>query len=174
MPKRKTKVRNELFAREWLANGMNGRAAALATGIRPNIADRWAYIALKRPAVIALIETLTEERAQRLNVNADRIVEELALCGFANIKDLMSLDANGQPVVDLKNLTRDQAAAIAEITTDSYAVGKGENIRVVVSCKVKMHAKLDALEKLGKHVGLYPKDEPGDREVKVIIERVGG
>jgi phage terminase small subunit len=55
------------------------------------------------------------ERTERTGITADRVLRELALIGFANMADYMSVGDHGHPCVDFSGLTRDQAAAIKEI-----------------------------------------------------------
>ena len=57
--------------------------------------------------------------------------------------------------VDLSTLTRDQAAAIQEITVEDYKDGRGENARDVRRVKVKLSDKRAALVEMGKHLGMF-------------------
>ena len=57
--------------------------------------------------------------------------------------------------VDLSKVTRDQAAAIHEITVDEYMEGKGEDARRVKRTRFKLCDKDRSLELLGKHLKLF-------------------
>src|SRR5229473_632274 len=61
----------------------------------------------------------------------------------------------GDPYVDFSMLTRDQAAALREVTVDTYVEGHGENARKVRRIKFKLGDKRAALVALGKHFGLF-------------------
>jgi hypothetical protein len=52
-------------------------------------------------------------------------------------------------------LTREQAAAIQEITLDAYTEGRGEQVREVKRTRFKLADKRGALELLGKHLKLW-------------------
>ena len=57
--------------------------------------------------------------------------------------------------VDLSTLTRDQAAAIQEVTVEDYKDGRGENARDVRRVKVKLSDKRAALVDMGRHLGMF-------------------
>jgi Tn3 transposase DDE domain len=59
------------------------------------------------------------------------VVAELAKLGFANMLDFMRPGKDGDPHLDFSALTRDQAAALAEVTVDDFVDGRGEGARDV-------------------------------------------
>ena len=83
------------------------------------------------------------------------VLQELEKIGFSNMMDYMRLDEGGRAYIDFSALTREQAAAIQEITVDEYADGKGEAAREVRKTKFKLADKRGALELLGKHHKLF-------------------
>jgi phage terminase small subunit len=91
-----------------------------------------------------------------LDISSERVLRELALLGFANMMDYMTVTVDGQAYVDLSNLTRDQAAAIQEIKVDETGGGSGDNKREAVQrTTFRLANKKDALELLGKHLELF-------------------
>jgi hypothetical protein len=54
-----------------------------------------------------------------------------------------------------RNLTRDQAAAIQDITIDEYTDGRGQDAQPVKRIKFKLRDKRAALVDLGKHLGMF-------------------
>src|SRR5208283_714778 len=80
---------------------------------------------------------------------------ELAKIGFANMQDYMGSTPGGGPYLDFSKLTRDQAAALAEVTVDDFVDGRGENARAVKRVKFKLHDKRAALVDLGGHLGMF-------------------
>lgn len=88
-----------------------------------------------------------------LIIDLDRVIREIALIGFANMTDFMQVDERGLAYVDLKTLTRDQVAAIKEITVEEFKDGRGKDAPTVLRIRIKLADKLPALLALGKHLG---------------------
>ena len=102
------------------------------------------YKTLKLPHVAAYLRSLNESAASDNALNLTRIAGELGRIGLANIKDYY--DADG--CISLDRLSRDAAAAIAEFQVTKTTRG-------VVTTRIKLHGKLEALDKLAKMVGGY-------------------
>ena len=148
-----SKPKYELFAQE-LAKGTKAGAAYVAAGFNAHASN--AVRLSKNEHVAARVAELLAVGAERAGVTVQRIVEELAKIGFANMADYMRAGEGGDPYLDFSALTRDQAAALSEVTVEDFKDGRGEEARDVRRIKFKMHDKLNALEKLGKHVGMFP------------------
>ena len=148
--------RHEAFARAIVA-GNSGRAAYVAAGYRAQgaVADANASRLLGNAKVSARIAELKGIAAQASTVEATRVLHELAKLAFANMADYMRVGPGGDPVLDFSKLTRDQAAALVEVTVEDYVDGRGEDARQVRRVKFKLASKLVALELLGKHLGLF-------------------
>jgi phage terminase small subunit len=69
--------------------------------------------------------------------------------------DYMRAGPSGDPFLDFSSLTRDQAAALVEVTVDDYVDGRGENARDVRRVKFKLADKRAALVDLGRHLGIF-------------------
>jgi phage terminase small subunit len=148
--------RHEAFARAIVA-GNSGRTAYGAAGYRAQgaVADANASRLLGNAKVSARIAELKGIAAQASTVEATRVLHELAKLAFANMADYMRVGPGGDPVLDFSKLTRDQAAALVEVTVEDYVDGRGEDARQVRRVKFKLASKLVALELLGKHLGLF-------------------
>jgi phage terminase small subunit len=57
--------------------------------------------------------------------------------------------------VDLSATTRDQLAAVKELVVEDFFDGRGEDARKVRRVKIKLADKLAALDKLGRHLGIF-------------------
>ena len=133
------------FCREYVVD-FNGAQAAIRAGYSKNGAREQASYLLTISNVKAKIKELTEAQAKRTEVTADKVIEELAMLGFANILDYVEIK-DGLVKIDLSKLTRIHAAAIQEIVTERV----GEVTRV----KIKLMDKIRALTKLGEHLGIF-------------------
>ena len=99
-------------------------------------------------------QLVADERAvAKLATSKERVGQEFAAIGFANIADLTTLDDDGHRVINLDNATREQLAAVAAISVDYYIERKGKNALKVKRVKVTMHPKVAALEKLARMFG---------------------
>jgi hypothetical protein len=96
-----------------------------------------------------------DRSAERYAVTTDRVVAELARIAFANTMDYWSVDSKGQPHLDLSKISRDQGAAISEITVDEYKDGRKEDSPLVKRVRIKLADKRQALVDLGRHLGLF-------------------
>lgn len=110
---------------------------------------------LRNAQVAARVAELKASAAKASNVTAARVLDELAKLAFANMADYMRVGAGGDPVLDFSKLTRDQAAALTEVTVEDYLDGRGEDAREVRKVKFKLADKRGPLVDLGKHLGLF-------------------
>lgn len=147
--------RYERFAREYVID-LNATRAAIAAGYSEKTAAVQGSQLLNRLKVRKLIDKLKSERASRLGIKAERVVEELCRLSFSNMADYMRVDEDGKPIgLDLRNLTRDQAAAIQEISEDATGgTGDGER-KLIIRTKFKLADKGANLERLGRHLGMF-------------------
>lgn len=104
-------------------------------------------------SVVARVKELLGAHEERVSVTKSRVIEELARMGFANMVDYISTTSTGEAYVDLSRLTREQAAAITEITTETYMDGAGEDAREVKKVKLKLADKRGALAEINKMMG---------------------
>lgn len=158
--------RHELMAQE-LAKGANATAAYIAAGYKSYTSNS---SRLRRdPVVVARVEELLASGAERTVVTVQSIVEELAKIGFANMLDYVTLEPDGDAVLDLTRLTRDQAAAISEVIVAEYKGRRGAKARGMRKVKFKLYDKKAALINLGNHLGMF-KDK-AELEMPQFIER---
>ncbi len=110
---------------------------------------------LRKPQIAAAIAEAQAERADRLKIDADTVLQEIAKLAYVNMRDFIRLTPDGDAYVNLSNLTREQAAALAEVTIEDFVDGRGEDARNVRRVKIKLADKKGSLELLGKHLGLF-------------------
>lgn len=147
-------LRQEAFCQEYLID-FNGQQAAIRAGYSKRAAGTQATVLLKHPGVASKLAQLIDERGKRTQVTADAVISEIAKVAFSNSLDYIKVGDDGLPYVDLTTLTRDQAAAILSAEVHEYKEGRGEDARLILATKIKFHPKLQALEMLAKHFGLF-------------------
>lgn len=103
----------------------------------------------------ATIETKAVAVAiEKLAITKERILSELAKIGFANMLDYV--EVNGRDItMDFSALNRDQAAAISEVTVDTYMEGRDDDAVEVKRVRFKLGDKRAALVDMGKHLGMF-------------------
>ena len=128
------------FAQEYIFD-LNGTEAAIRAGYSASRAKQTASDLLHRPEVQQMIREEMKSRERRTAVNADRVVNELARIGFANVRDLLNDDGT---LKALEDLPTEVAAAVSSIkrATDG-------------SVEIKLWSKTTALDGLMKHLDLY-------------------
>lgn len=158
-----TNPRQERFAQE-IAKGTGTGEAYEAAGFRPNPGN--ARRLRGDEAVAKRIEALLERRShieeqatkvaiEKLAITKERVLQELAKIGFANMQDYMSAGPDGDPFLDFSALSRDQAAALAEVTVEDFRDGRGKEGRDVRRIKFKLHDKKGALVDIGRELGMF-------------------
>lgn len=152
---RKSEQQTELFCRAYVID-LNGTKAAIAAGYSPKSAKVTASRLLTRANISARIAELAKEKADKLDITAERVLREISLLAFANMLDYMNINGEGDARLDFSSLTRDQAAAIQEIKEDSYGGGAGDGQRKqVLRTTFKLADKGMNLERLGRHLKLF-------------------
>lgn len=153
MAKKLTKKQG-LFVAEYLTD-LNATRAYIAAGYSENGAAQSAATLLRNPNVAEEVTKKTGKRLEKLEITAEKVLQELARTGFANMLDYMTIGQDGTANVDLSTLTREQAAAIQEISVDTTGgSGDGER-RLVLRTRFKLGDKRGSLELLGKHLKLF-------------------
>lgn len=144
----KLKAKQEAFVREYLVD-WNATQAAKRAGYRGNENSLAAAASrlLRNVNVAARIAELQGKRAERLDVTVDRIEAEFAKIAFANAGDFFEWGAGGIVVIEKSKLTRDQQAAVAEVSETTTESGG--------TIRVKLHDKIAALTKLGERHGMF-------------------
>jgi phage terminase small subunit len=154
------------FVEEYLID-MNASQAALRAGYSPRSAHSQGSRLLKDVEISTQIAAARDQQTERCQVTADKVIAELALLGFANMKDYMKATVGGDPYLDFSQLTREQAAALTEVTVEDFTEGRGDAARDVRRVKFKLADKRAALVDIGKHLGMFV-DRIGDPDGKPL------
>ena len=134
------------FVEEYLID-LNATQAAIRAGYSAKTAQEQGSRLLTNVMVQEAIQAAQRARSKRAEITADRVLEELAKVGFANAGDYFDWGPDGITVKDKAELSPDQQAAVAEISETTTQTGG--------TVRIKLHDKIGALEKIGKHLGMY-------------------
>jgi len=166
--------RQQLFIVEYLKD-LNATRAYLAAGYSEGGAAVSANKLLKNPKIARVIAEKQGKRLQKLEITAERVLQELACLGFANMNDYMQVAPDGKSFdVNFAGLSRQQTAAIQEITVDATGGdGDGER-RLVLRNKFKLADKRGALELLGKHLELFTEKLKISGDAELVEKLIAG
>ncbi len=162
--------KQERFVAEYLID-LNATQAAIRAGYSEKTAQQQGSRLLLNVVVQEAISKGQNKTAEKLEVTKDRIVEELAKIGFSNMLDYMRAGSDGDPYLDFSNLTREQAAALAEVTVEDFKDGRGEDARAVRRIKFKLHDKKGALVDLAKMLGFMVEKHEHSGEISLTVSQ---
>lgn len=116
--------------------------------------------------VAAYLSERQRELQQRTEITQDKVVRELAAIAFSDIADYVRVqDHGGLSMVEItptSEIPESKRAAIASIKQGNNGI------------EVKLHNKLDALDKLGRHLGMFKDkaDEEQDGQLDKLLKAV--
>lgn len=169
---KKLTPRQKMFVREYLID-LNATKAAERAGYSKNTAKEQGSRLLTDVAIAAAVAEKTEQRLEKLDITADWVLRELRLLAGSNMLDYVKITDDGKAVVDLSRLTRDQAAAITEISVDEVQERDlGGELIPVIRTKFKLADKRGALVDLGKHLKLFTDTVKVEGDLKVEVQDV--
>jgi phage terminase small subunit len=158
------------FVAEYLID-LNATKAAERAGYSKRTANEQGARLLANVSVSAAIAEEQAARFQKLGITADAVLKELAVLGFSNMADYITVGANGDVKVELSKLTREQAAAIASVEVDEDENG-------VKRTRFRLCDKRAALVDLGKHLKLFTDKvehavDPGKQLTELLDALIG-
>jgi len=157
--------RQAAFAREYVLTG-NASEAARRAGYNGRVGEM-GYALLRNPGVQAAIDKARREADAAYEVSRDRVIGELARIAFSNELDFTTIGEDGEPRPDFSKLDRNKAAAIAEITIETYMDGHGEDAREVKRTRVRRWDKQKALADLSKLLGYNEEKDAGQHSAPI-------
>lgn len=161
------------FCHEY-AKTMNAMQAALAVGYAEGHAGHAASWLVPRnkhykPDVADYAQHLCRRRRERLDIEADKIIQEIAAIAFCNFASVANVHDNVLTIRDFCDIAENDKVAIAEVAQHETKDGG--------SIKIKLHDKLQALTLLSRHLGIL-KDtvvlDTGGEAMKAIMAAIDG
>jgi phage terminase small subunit len=151
------------FCEEYVVD-LNATQAAIRAGYSEKTANEQGSQNLAKLSVQEYIKELQQQLSEKTGITAERVLQELADIGFHNIKDFIN---GGNSVLELKTIDKRKTAAVASIKTTIRGSVEGPE----TTTEIKLHNKIAALELIGKHIGLFEKDntqKKGDVAVHIF------
>lgn len=142
--------KQKIFAKEYLID-LNATKAAIRAGYSQRTAYSQGQRLLKNVEIQTLISKLMEERSERTEITADRVIQEIAKIAFADIGNFMSWDVDGN--INMFPHESVDTSVVQSVRSNRTLKPVGENEEVIeATVEVKLHPKLRALELLYNHV----------------------
>jgi len=143
--------KQEKFIDEYLID-LNATQSAIRAGYSTKTAQEIGSENLSKPMIKNEIDKRLAERSRRTGINQDRIINELSKIALSNIKDFAKWSDNGVEFIDSEGISNDDLCCISEISELEVETPQGGIRRTK---KLKLYDKISALEKLGKHLGMF-------------------
>jgi phage terminase small subunit len=151
---------------------LNATSAAKEAGYSAKTAKSQGQRLLTNVDIAAAIAAAKAERSGRMMITAERVLTELARLAFIDIGQIFNDDGSMKP---LSEMEEDARRAIVGLEVSEIRDNDGVVIGYIK--KIKLADKLSALEKLGKHLGLFDQrltvDAKGDG-LSLLIQAVQG
>lgn len=143
------------FADEWLVD-CNGTQAAIRAGYSAKTAEVKGSQLLNTPDIKAYIEGRQAKLSDKVGVTVEMIVAEYKKIAFCDLRT--AYDERGI-LLSIKDIPDGIAASLCGIEVLEQFEGFGKDrIHVGNTVKVKIIEKTKALDALGKHLGMFEKD----------------
>lgn len=111
------------------------------------------------PLIGAAIFERTSEAGAQTRITLENTINEIGKLAFSNIRKFLQVDGSGQIWFEFKEgvdgLTLDDWAAVSDIQIEYGKKLDASGKPIVEKVKIKLHSKLDALDKLMKRWGAY-------------------
>lgn len=155
--------RQKRFADEYLID-MNAKSAAIRAGYSERSAHTIGTRLLKTPGVKEYLDRRRDEMSRRTGATQDFVLGELLKIATADCTDFAVVQkGNRVKLVPTAELPPEKRAAVASVKSGRDGVA------------VKTYDKLRALELIGRHLGMFEKQETtDDGMLQKIVEAVRG
>lgn len=144
-------AKQQRFIVEYLID-LNAAQAAIRAGYAVKGAKDQAYQLMQRPEVVAAVKEAIEARNQRVQVDADYVLNRLTEIDQMDLLDILDDDMSIKPLSKWPKVWR-QSLSGFDIAEMFEGVGKERDL-VGLMKKIKWPDKVKNLELLGKHVNV--------------------
>ena len=140
---KKLKEKHARFVHEYCVD-MNGYQAACRAGYTPTNAKSLTCKLLKRPEIQAAIQEQVEKIGRKIDVTAERVLNELAKIAFVDSTQFFPKKVDGRYVaVEAEKLPAEVRAAMSSMRVTKAGIS------------VQAHDKVKALQLLGQYLAMW-------------------
>lgn len=142
------------FVEEYLVD-LNATQSAIRAGYSEKTAGQQGFELLKKPEIQEAIAEAKAVRSRRTQITQDRVLQELAKIGFSDLRRVMTSDG---ALLSPHEWDDDIAGAVSSVEVVTVYRGEededGNKVPEHVH-KMRVWDKNSALEKIGKHLGMF-------------------
>ena len=162
----KLTAKQQKFCDEYLID-LNATQAAIRAGYSPKGMNKRVSRMMANEGIQAYIKERQKELEERTEITQDSVLHELALIAFAKASDyarvvekdaMVEVDGNMVPVLD-EDGNQVKYRTVEPILTDELTEDQKKAIAVIKKGRdgfeIKPYSKIQALELLGKHLGMF-------------------
>lgn len=162
-------VKQEKFCQEYIRLGSKTEAYKLAystKNMKPATVNNKAYALSEKGEIRARIQNLEKEVAERNRISIDELIQSLASMVRFDIADFYDKEGNFLPVNEMPKHARQmiESLDVQELYSEGAVIGQIKKVRTI--------KKLDAIEKLMKHLGGYEKDNKQKSQDNIVVFRI--
>ena len=161
--------KQDLFVKNYLANGMNATKAAISAGYSEKTAQEQGSRLLSNVMVAAEIARQTKDRTDRLGYTADRVLDMAGKMAFFDVRKMFESDGSPKQIHELDD---DTAAGIAGFEFIELFEGQGEQKHAFgLLKKVRLIDRRASVDMLMRHHSLYNDklEHKGEIGIKSIL-----
>lgn len=146
---------------------LKGSESAIYAGYSEATSRQIAYNLLQEPEVEEYLSKLRSELSEKTGINRERILAEYSKIAFSDIRELYAGDNN---LLDVRQMDDNIAGAVMSVEVDELFT---QGVQIGYTKKVKLYNKLQALQDLGKHLGIFEKDNDQSKPKTTNIINLG-
>lgn len=139
-------AKRERFCREYLVDS-NATQAAIRAGYSPKTAEQQGSRLLGNVQVQQRLALLGQAVADRLGLRAEDVIREAMRLAFSDLGEFVEWGPEGVTLKGSDTLPVGATRCVAEVS-ETVTDGGGTK-------RIKLHNKVDALDKLFRHLALY-------------------
>lgn len=154
--------RQREFVRQYLIS-RNGTDAARKAGYKgnDNVLGVMAHDLLRNPKISVHISGQEKKLQEKYEITQERIIDELATVAFGHIGRVMDWDEDSVALVPKSEMDERDMKFIESIQITEFKNEDTDTVTTTFKVKTMAGHKVLALEKLGKHVGLWKDGNAG-------------
>jgi len=153
---------------------LNATRAAERSGFSKKTARQQGARLLSKVNIQEAISRELKRREKRTEITQDRVLRELAVCGFSDIKDYIDIDSDtgAMRARGFEGMPQRASRALKGIKEDRVIKEDADGKKVTVYDKVRFELwdKPKSLELLGKHLGMFEEKFKVTGDLGVILK----